>query len=320
MRLRYFESSPSIAVGPTPLASMNSNTQKERTMRCLSISFALSTLLLATICSAQQTAQNTPSDPAQQNLPPALGDSNSFLGQGAGVANTFGTGNSFIGNAAGSANTTGNYNTYLGDRSGLHQTGSWDTYIGTNAGVAAPTENNTMRLGAPQGNTTATFIEGVWEASVMGTTPVLIDSTGHIGTMTTSSLRFKEQVHDMGDSTSRLMELRPVTFLYKPEYANGDHTLQYGLIAEEVAKVYPELVAYDKVGQPYAVHYQYLSTMLLNEVQKQNHRAEAQAELIKAQQQEIADLNQQLHVQNAALQERVSRLEALARAERAAAH
>src|ERR1700691_5162457 len=110
MRLRYFESSPSIAVGPTPLASMNSNTQKERTMRCLSISFALSTLLLATICSAQQTAQNTPPDPAQQNLPPALGDSNSFLGQGAGVANTFGTGHSFIGNAAGSANTTGNYN------------------------------------------------------------------------------------------------------------------------------------------------------------------------------------------------------------------
>ncbi len=56
----------------------------------------------------------------------------------------------------------------------------------------------------------------------------------------------------MGDSTSALMKLRPVTFLYKPEYANGERTLQYGLIAEEVAKVYPELVAYDNDGQPYS--------------------------------------------------------------------
>ena len=90
------------------------------------------------------------------------------------------------------------------------------------------------------------------------------------------------------------MKLRPVTFFYKPEYDNGQHTLQYGLIAEEVAKVYPELVAYDKDGQPYTVRYQYIATMLLNEVQKQYHRAEAQAEVIKAQQQKIDGLEQQL--------------------------
>ena len=114
----------------------------------------------------------------------------------------------------------------------------------------------------------------------------------------------------MGDSTNGLMKLRPVTFFYKPEYENGQHTLQYGLIAEEVAKVYPELVAYDKDGKPYTVRYQYIATMLLNEVQKQYHRAEAQAEVIKAQQQEIDGLQQQLQVQNAALQERLSRLEA----------
>ena len=79
----------------------------------------------------------------------------------------------------------------------------------------------------------------------------------------------------MGDSTSALMKLRPVTFLYKPEYANGEQTLQYGLIAEEVAKIYPELVAYDNDGQPYSVRYQYLSNMLLNEVQKQYRRAKS---------------------------------------------
>ncbi len=117
----------------------------------------------------------------------------------------------------------------------------------------------------------------------------------------------------MGDSTAALMKLRPVTFVYKPEYANGERALQYGLIAEEVAKVYPELVAYDKDGQPYSVRYQYLSTMLLNEVQKQYRRAEAEAEQIKTQQQEIETLRQQLQLQDASLQERLSRLEKLVR-------
>jgi hypothetical protein len=98
----------------------------------------------------------------------------------------------------------------------------------------------------------------------------------------------------MGDRTSALMKLRPVTFLYKPEYANGDRTQQYGLIAEEVAKVYPDLVAYDNDGQPYTVRYQYITTMLLNEVQKQYHRAEAEAKVITTQEQKINDLEQRL--------------------------
>ena len=101
----------------------------------------------------------------------------------------------------------------------------------------------------------------------------------------------------MGDSTSALMKLRPVTFLYKPEYDKGERTLQYGLIAEEVAKVYPELVAYDNDGQPYTVRYQYLSTMLLNEVQKQYRRAEAEAKVITVQQDEIEAQHQQMEAQ-----------------------
>ena len=121
------------------------------------------------------------------------------------------------------------------------------------------------------------------------------------------------------------MKLRPVTFLYKPEYDKGQRTLQYGLIAEEVAEVYPDLVAYDPDGKPYTVKYQYLTTMLLNEMQKQYHRAEEQAELnkaqqqdvkaqsevIKTQQQEIDSLKAQLRLQNAAFQERLSRLESI---------
>ena len=104
----------------------------------------------------------------------------------------------------------------------------------------------------------------------------------------------------MGDSTDALMKLRPVTFLYKPEYANGNRTLQYGLIAEEVALVYPDLVSYDTDRNPYTVRYQYLASMLLNEVQKQN-------KVITAQQ----DVIQTLQRQNAEIQQRLSRLESL---------
>ncbi len=130
----------------------------------------------------------------------------------------------------------------------------------------------------------------------------------------------------MGEATNALMNLRPVTFLYKTEYANGERTLQYGLIAAEVAKVYPELVAYDKDGQPYTVRCQYITTMLLNEVQKQYRRAEEQTKIVEtqqgqiesqqrqvsAQQQEVESLERQLQLQNAAVQDRLSRLEKLA--------
>jgi hypothetical protein len=78
----------------------------------------------------------------------------------------------------------------------------------------------------------------------------------------------------MGESSTKLLQLRPVTFFYKPQYDDGSHTLQYGLIAEEVAKLYPDMVGYDKDGQPSSVKYQSLAPMLLNEVQKQNAQIE----------------------------------------------
>jgi len=84
-----------------------------------------------------------------------------------------------------------------------------------------------------------------------------------------SSGRFKEQITDMRDSSSKVLQLRPVNFFYKPEYDDGFRQLQYGLIAEEVAKVYPEMVAYDKNGEILSVKYQLLAPMLLNELQKQ---------------------------------------------------
>ena len=253
---------------------------------------------------------------------------NTFLGEGAGFANTTGSENTFVGRTSASANTTGGQNlfagvgsgssnvsssnnvflgyeagynstgaanTFVGNRTGIdNTTGSNDVYI-ANAGPVSGTEGNTIRIGTQGtgvGQQNATYIAGIYGTIVTGT-QVFVDNNGHLGQQT-SSRRFKEQVLDMGDSTSKLFQLRPVTFFYKPQYDDGSHLLQYGLIAEEVAKVYPDMVAYDKDGQPYTVKYQYLAPMLLNELQKQHTVVAAQQDVIKTQQQQIKDMQQRL--------------------------
>ena len=134
---------------------------------------------------------------------------------------------------------------------------------------------------------------GIYGVTSASGVPVFINSNGQLGTQT-SSRRYKEEIREMGDATAALMKLRPVTFYYKHEYDNGPRTLQYGLIAEEVAKVFPELVAYNTDGSPYTVRYQFLSSMLLNEVQKQYRRGQDQAEVIQAQEQQINELEERL--------------------------
>jgi hypothetical protein len=255
------------------------------------------------------------------------GGDNTFVGYTAGV-NSIGSGNTFVGRQAGFNNTTGGDNVFLGFQAGSNNTtGSNDTYINI-AGPAPGTESNTIRIGNVSVGSAA-YIAGIYGSTSSSGIPVYVNPSGQLGT-TTSSLRFKEQVRDMGDSTDALMKLRPVTFFYKPQYDDGSHVQQYGLIAEEVAKVYPEMVAYGKDGQPYTVRYQYLAPMLLNEVQKQYRRAEQQSEVIETQRKqletqrsqieaqrlqvqaqalEIESLKLQLQLQNASLQERLQRLE-----------
>jgi hypothetical protein len=242
------------------------------------------------------------------------GIQNTFLGEGAGASNTTGSENTFVGRLSGSSNTTGSVNTFVGRSSGnsittgsentfvgfhsgeSNTTGSNDVYI-ANAGPPSGTESSTIRIGGDMGSgygpQTAAYIVGIYGSTSSGGVPVYINSNGQLGTQI-SSLRFKEQVRDMGDSTNALMKLRPVTFFYKPEYDKGPRTLQYGLIAEEVAKVYPEMVAYDNDGQPYTVKYQYLAPMLLNELQKQHTVVAAQQDVIKTQQQQIKEMQQRL--------------------------
>jgi len=100
----------------------------------------------------------------------------------------------------------------------------------------------------------------------------------------------------MGEASSRLINLRPVTFHYTKELAKEDQAWQYGLIAEEVAEVYPELVQYTESGEPFAVRYHELGPMLLNEVQKQNQR-------IQRQEQQIKRLNEALNDKDVRIQQ-----------------
>jgi hypothetical protein len=222
----------------------------------------------------------------------STGAENTFVGDSAGKLNNSGCCNSFFGSAAGLNTTAGQFNTFIGYQSGTNNImGTNNVYI-NNSGPISGTESAAIRVGDPIIHTT-TFIAGIYGTPSSSGVPVYINSNGQLGTQP-SSLRFKEEIQNMTDNTNALMKLRPVTFLYKPEYDEGERTLQYGLVAEDVAKVYPELVAYDNDGQPYSVRYQFLPIMLLNEAQRQYRRAEAQAEVVKAQEHKIEALEQRL--------------------------
>ena len=247
----------------------------------------------------------------------SVGNNNVYLGPSVaygGYPGDSGNNNTYVGYAVAYNNTTGSNNNYLGYMAGFNNgTGSSNIYLGSQG---ASGESNVIRIGtqgSSDGQQNSTFIAGIYGATSSSGVPVFINSNGQLGTLT-SSLRFKERVRDMGNITNDLMRLRPVTFFYKPEYENGPRAAQYGLIAEEVEKVFPQLVAYDKDGKPYTVRYQYLAPMLLNELQKQYHRVEQQATVIMAQQEQLQTQHQQLNTQQQqidSLRERLSRLESL---------
>ena len=202
-------------------------------------------------------------------------------------AHASGNSNTFVGYQAGYAITTGGNNTFVGTNSGINATtGSYNIFIanqGTGSSTSPDTESGTIRIGDT--NQTQTFISGIYNVTpaISGGLPVVIDSAGQLGT-TSSSRRFKTDIADMGDTTDTLMSLRPVQFRY---IAHGSGApLQYGLIAEEVAEVAPELVAHNANGEIETVFYDKVNAMLLNQVQSQQRLIEsqkAQVELQKAQ-------------------------------------
>ena len=218
---------------------------------------------------------------------------NSAFGFSALTANTVGNNNVAIGAAALAELTSGSGNVAIGTGAGgnLNAGESNDVYIG-NSGIAG--ESNAIRIGYI-GTITSAYIAGISGKTSANGSEVFVNAAGQLGTVK-SSLRYKHEITDMGDQSDVLMKLRPVAFYYKPEL-DDTQTPQYGLVAEEVAKVAPELVVFNQDGTPETVRYHFVNAMLLNEVQKQQQRIEEQkktnqeqSNTIAQQQAEIQDL------------------------------
>ena len=181
-------------------------------------------------------------------------------------------------------NSTGNKNIGIGYRAGTSLgTGNNNIYIGNQG---AGDESQTIRIGTAQ---TETFIAGIAGAfislNVNGATMAVDTTTGQLGIgVQISSSRYKRDIATMGTRSEGVLNLRPVTFVYRDDSKGTTH---YGLIAEEVATVYPELVTYTPTGEVQGVRYQELIPMLLNELQRQRHEFQ---QALQAQQKELAEL------------------------------
>jgi hypothetical protein len=251
------------------------------------------------------------------------GADNTASGQGALFSNTTGSANTASGYEALYANTIGVQNTASGELALFHNkrgdfntgvgygaldkntSGKYNVAVGWEAGFALTTGSNnididnqgeagdsdTIRIGT-QGTQTNTSIAGIFNNTSVSGLPVVVDSTGQLGAQAPSAERFKTAIVAMGSTSAKLQQLRPVTFHYK---ADPQGTLRYGLVAEEVARVYPELVVRDNKGRIYGVRYDELAPMLLNEVQKKNAAQDAEIRDLKQQVAELNDLKQELH-------------------------
>ena len=217
------------------------------------------------------------------------GSSNTAVGFESLYFNGGGSNNTAVGSFGLGNNTSGNNNIGVGYFAGQNiVAGNNNIEIGASG---SGDESGAIRIGT-QGTQTNTFIAGINNATVTGSA-VFINSNGQLG-VTSSSIRYKDDVRDMGESSDALMLLRPVTFRYKKANENGSKPLQYGLIGEEVQKIYPELVVYGRDGQVESVQYHQLPALLLNEVQKEHRTIERQQEQIQELEARIALLERLL--------------------------
>jgi hypothetical protein len=224
------------------------------------------------------------------------GSSNTAIGTGALLATTIGNANIAVGAGAAQGNTVGGNNVAIGISTlNANLTGSNNIAIGTTAGAGATAPDGSIFIGnfgeaadtaliriGDAGMQNKAFIAGIrgTTTGVADAITVMIDSNGQLGT-NSSSRRYKFDIETMGDVSAMLAKLRPVTFRYKQAQDGGAHPLQYGLIAEEVADVFPGLAVF-KDGHPETVKYHLLPSFLLAGYQAQQKTIEAQADKIEA--------------------------------------
>jgi polyhydroxyalkanoate synthesis regulator phasin len=243
-----------------------------------------------------------------------IGNFNTAVGESALYSNRSGLGNTAVGTQALIHNVTGSYNLAIGLNAGRAlKTGGNNIYV-NNIGIA--TESSNIRIGnATHARAFIAGIRGI-KTGVANAVPVVIDSNGQLGTVN-SSARFKKDIRDMNEASQNLLKLRPVTYRYKDADDNGSNPLEYGLIAEEVAKVYPDLVAYGVDGKIETVQYQKLTPMLLNELQHLNAQLESEKQKSKQLADEVAELKTylqevaELKTQVKALQAQAQTIQAL---------
>jgi Chaperone of endosialidase len=227
----------------------------------------------------------------------AASDDNTAIGNAALYAN-LGAGNTAIGAAALQNLTTGNFNTAVGMHALQNATGNTNgnVAIGFSAGVNATTGSNNIYIGSTvsgsAGDDSVCYIDSIF-GQTSGGTAVLITSNGKLGTIT-SSRRFKDDIKPMNDASDVILGLKPVTFHYK-KAIDPKAIRQFGLVAEDVEAVNPDLVVRDKQGKPYSVRYDQVNAMLLNEFLKE-HRT------VQEQQKEIDALKTELKEQRAFIQ------------------
>ena len=196
------------------------------------------------------------------------GNANVAIGSLAAYSTFTGGGNTAVGRGALFENQSGNYNIAIGFAAGDRTTGSNNIVIGD---IGVEGESNTIRIGGNPftGGQTATFIFGISGTAVVGDA-VVVDGNGQLGTVA-SSARFKKNIKPMDKTSEAILALKPVSFQYR---SDSKGTPQFGLIAEEVAKVNPDLVVRNRNGEIYSVRYEAVNAMLLNEFLKEHRKVQ----------------------------------------------
>jgi Chaperone of endosialidase len=210
----------------------------------------------------------------------ATGINNTANGQRTLYDNLNGSRNTASGVGALGNNTMGNNNTADGSQAlGNNTTGSFNTALGNNAGSGVSTAEDVICIGAAGADVShSCYIDNIFNQSSPSGLAVFVNSDGKLGTIM-SSMRFKEDIKPMDKASEAILALQPVTFRYKKDF-DSTGTPQFGLVAEDVAKVNPDLVVRDKEGKPSSVRFDQVNAMLLNEFLKEHKKFEDQQETI----------------------------------------
>jgi hypothetical protein len=247
------------------------------------------------------------------------GSDNTAIGASA-LQNNNGNRNTAMGESALGNNDSGNDNTAMGESALINNGGSNNIGLGHNAGSNLTTgsnnidigahgvagESNTIRIGRFGVQNTA-YMQGISGATVASGVTVIVGSNGQLGTVV-SSARYKDAIQPMNKASEAILALKPVTFRYKKEL-DPEGIPQFGLVAEEVEKVNPDLVARDADGKVYTVRYEAVNAMLLNEFLKAHRKMQEQEATITELKSTVAQQQNGMEVFAATLKEQASQIQ-----------